>query len=149
MFGLGVPEMIVVALITGVSILIYVLAGKNRGKQGAKNDEQYKGVAGWLLLLCLGLTVFTPLVTLVALAAGYSESSKYFDRFPGLLVITLVDTVLSLGIASFSVYAGIGLWRIRPGAVQTAKRYLFCLLGYYALSAVLPFMAGLPPAANE
>jgi hypothetical protein len=149
MFGLGVPELIVLVLIFGIPILIYVLVRKNKGKQGAINYEQYKGVAGWLLWFCLGLTVFTPLITLGSLAAGYSESSKYFDQFPGLLVITLVDTLLSLGITAFSVYAGIGLWRIRPGAVQMAKRYLLCLLGYYVFAAVLPFMAGLPSAANE
>ena len=31
------------------------------------NDQaptQYKGVGGWLLLFCLGLTVFGPLITL-------------------------------------------------------------------------------------
>jgi hypothetical protein len=111
--------------------------------------QRYKGVRGWLLLFCLGLTVFSPLITLVSLALGYNESSKYFGQFPGLLVVTVIDTFLSLGVMAFSVYAGIGLWRIRPGAVRMAKRYLLCFLGYQAIAAILPFMAGLPSAANE
>jgi hypothetical protein len=101
------------------------------------------------LLLCLGLTVFGPLGTLGSLAAGYSQSSKYFDQFPDLLVITVIDTLLSVGLMAFSVYAGIGLWSIRPGAVQMAKRYLLCFLGYRAISAILLLMAALPSAANE
>ena len=95
----------------------------------APAEPLYKGVGGWLLLLCLGLTVFSPLITLGSLAVGYSQSSKYFDQFPGLLVIVVVDTVLSLGLMAFSVYAG--------------------FLGYHIVAAILPFMAGLPSAANE
>src|SRR5262249_20060246 len=87
----------------------------------APAEPRYKGVRGWLLLLCLGLTVFTPLFTIGSLATGFSESSKYFDQFPGLLIITVTDTILSLGMMVFSIYAGTGLWSIRPGAVQTAK----------------------------
>jgi hypothetical protein len=115
----------------------------------ASVEPRYKGVGGWLLLLCLGLTVFSPLITLVSLATSYSVSSQYFDRFHGLLVITVVDTLLSAGLMVFSVYAGVGLWSIRPGAVRTAKRYLLWFLGYHAVAAILPFTAGLPSAAND
>jgi Protein of unknown function (DUF2569) len=115
----------------------------------APAEPRYKGVGGWLLLLCLGLTVFTPLLTIPLLAMGFSESSKYFNQFPGLLVITVTDTVLCLGLMVFSIYAGTGLWSIRTGAVQMAKRYLLCFLGYKAIAAILPFMAGLPSAATK
>jgi hypothetical protein len=115
----------------------------------APAESRYKGVGGWLLLFCLVLTVFSPLITLGSLAAGYGESSKYFHQFPGLLVITVIDTFLSVGLVAFSVYAGIGLWTIRPGAVQMARRYLFFFLGYLAISAILPFMAGLPSSVHE
>jgi hypothetical protein len=112
-------------------------------------EPRYKGVGGWLLLFCLGLTVFSPLLTIGSLAASYSDSSQYFDQFPGLLVVTVIDTLLSVGLMAFSIYAGTGLWRIRPGAVQMAKRYLLCFLGYHVVAAILPFMAGLPSEANE
>jgi hypothetical protein len=93
--------------------------------------------------------VINPLITLVTLAASYSEVSQYFDTFFGLLITTVIDTFLSVGLMAFSIYAGVGLWRIRPGAVQTAKKYLLWLLAYLAIAAVLPFMAGLPSAAND
>ena len=115
----------------------------------APAEARYKGVRGWLLLLCLELTVLSPLLALGSLAAGYREYSKYFDQFPGLLVITVINTFLSVGLMAFSVYAGTGLWSIRPGAVQMAKRFLLCFLGYQAVGAILPFMAGLPSAATD
>jgi len=115
----------------------------------APAEPQYKGVGGSLLLLCLGLTVFTPLLTMRSLATEVRESLSYFDQFPGILVIAVIDTILSLGIVAFSIYAGIGLWSIRPAAVQMAKRYLLCFLGYQAIAAILPFTAGLPWAATE
>lgn len=110
---------------------------------------RYRNVGGWLLLLCLSLTVFMPLTTLGSFVLGYSESAKYFNQFPRLLLIIVIDGFLSLGITSFCIYAGIGLWRIRPGAVNMAKRYLLCFLVYQAIAALLPFLAGLPTAANE
>src|SRR5262245_42707181 len=104
----------------------------------APAEPEYKGVGGWLLLLCLVLTVFNPLFTMRLLAPEVRESLSYFVQFPGLLVITVIYTILSLGIVAFSIYAGVGLWSIRPGAVQMAKRFLLCLLGYHAIAAILP-----------
>jgi hypothetical protein len=50
---------------------------------------------------------------------------------------------------AFSIYAGLGLWRIRPGAVRTAEIYLLCFLCYQGIAAVLPFLAGFPASANH
>ncbi len=124
-------------------------AAPTRSPPATSVEPRYKGVGGWLLFFCLGLTVLSPLITLGSLVASYSESSQYFDTFPGLLVITVIDTFLSVGLMAFSIYAGVGLWRIRPGALQTAKKYLLWFLAYLAIAAVLPFMAGLPSAAND
>ena len=109
---------------------------------------RYRGVGGWLLLLCLGLTVFNPIITFVRLAESYRSPPQSFEQFPGLLVIMVIDTVLSVALMAFSIYAGAQLWRIRPGAVRIAKRYLLCLLGYQAVVVIYPFLAGLPAQAN-
>ena len=130
-------------------IEVEVVVTDPAGTRLLPTEPEYKGARGWLLLFCLSLTVFSPLMTMGSLGVGYSESSKYFDQFPGLRVITVIDIFLSLGIVAFSIYAGAGLWGIRPGAVQMAKRYLLCFLGYHAVAAILPFMAGLPSAAAD
>jgi Protein of unknown function (DUF2569) len=128
-------------------IEVEVVVTDPAGTRLLPTEPEYKGVRG--LLFCLSLTVFSPLLTMGSLGMGYSESSKYFDQFPGLRVITVIDIFLTLVIVAFSIYAGAGLWCIRPGAVQMAKRYLLCFLGYHALAAILPFMAGLPSAATD
>ena len=112
-------------------------------------ESPYKGVGGWLLLFCIGLTVLTPVLSLRSLGISYFETFQYFGQYPGLLVVTIVDTVLSLSLIAFSIYVGVSLWTIRRGAVQMAKRYLVCFLGYHLVAAALPFMAGLSAEANE
>ncbi|HXN50103.1 MAG TPA: DUF2569 family protein [Bryobacteraceae bacterium] len=115
----------------------------------ALSDPRYQSVGGWLALFCLGLIVFTPLLTLNSLVDAHSSAVRLADRYPGFLITTLVDGVLSLALAAFSAYAGLGLWRIRPGAVRTAEIYLLCYLCYQGIAAVLPFMAGFPASANH
>jgi small basic protein len=112
-------------------------------------EPKYKEVGGWLLFFCLTLTVFSPLITIISLLSAYSGSDRVVDRYPGLMVITDIDTFLSLGLMAFSVYAGVGLWRVTLGAVRTAKRYLLCLLAYAVVATILPFIAGLPSKVNE
>jgi ABC-type spermidine/putrescine transport system permease subunit I len=50
---------------------------------------------------------------------------------------------------TFSIYAGISLWRVKPGAVSLAKKYFLTVLAYAVIAAFLPFLAGLPAAANS
>jgi hypothetical protein len=115
----------------------------------AGSPPRYRGVRGWLLWLCFGLTVISPIWTLVNLSRTWEELSPYFARFPRLEVMTIIDNSLSLGLMVFSIYAGMQLWRVRPHAVPTAKKYFVCLLVYQGIASVLPFMAGLPPEANQ
>jgi len=111
--------------------------------------RRYQGVDGWLLLFCLSLVIFSPLVRLAALIRAHGAVLRLADRYPGLLITTLVDGTLGLALTAFSIYAGLSLWRIRPGAVRTAEIYLLCFLCYQGIAAVLPFMAGFPASANQ
>ena len=121
----------------------------NLSKNISDNKVYRKKVGGWLLLLCLSLAVFNPILTLGSFAVTLSESSRYFNRFPGLRDVTVIDSILSFALMAFSVYAGIGLWTLRENAVQTAKRCLLFYLGYYFIAAILPFTAGLPSSSHS
>jgi len=109
----------------------------------------YKGVEGWLLFLCFILTIGNPLFTVYGLITSFNESSQYFNQFPGLENLLYIDGILSIALIILSIRAGIALWRIKPGAVKTAKNYLWLFLGYSAFATILPFTAGLPSEANE
>lgn len=116
------------------------------------NNEQvktYQSVGGWLLLLCLALTIISPLRSLYNLVTAYSETLPFFDEFPGLEVLLYLDGGLSIILMILSIRAGIALWTIKPGAVKMAKNYLLIFLGYSVIAIFLPFLAGLPPEANE
>ena len=116
---------------------------------GPLTRPKYKGVGGWLLFFCFSLTVFSPLLTIVTLITSYSEISQRFDSFPGMSVI---DGLLNLGLMAVSIYAGVSLWRVKPDAVRTAKRFLWCSLAYSAalaaMAGILLFMAGLSSVAT-
>jgi hypothetical protein len=115
----------------------------------ARPDVRYRKVGGWLLLFCVGLTILGPLRTLVALAKSYADLAAYQTKFSGLAMVVIVDMGLSAALMALAIHAGVRLWTIRPGAVQTAKRFLLWVLGYHAIAAILPFTAGLPPEANR
>ncbi|MBZ5537063.1 MAG: DUF2569 domain-containing protein [Acidobacteriia bacterium] len=115
----------------------------------APEGSQYVGVRGWLLLLCLALAVFSPIVTIFFLVTNYQEAAQSFERFPGLRVISQIDILLSVGVMAFSVYAGVSLWRKKHNAVRIAKAYLWTYLGYSIVASGLPFAAGLPSFTHE
>jgi hypothetical protein len=118
------------------------------------NSEQlvkYKGVGGWLLLLCFALTISSPLSTLYNLITSYNETSQYFDQFPGLQNLLYIDGFLSVLLMVLSIRAGIALWSIKPGAVKIAENYFLIILGYSVIVIAVfpPFIAGLPSEAND
>lgn len=113
---------------------------------------RYRDVGDWLLLGCLGLTAFLALITLSSTAASYIKSFQYLNRFPDSSGITVIEMLLNVGLMTFSIYAGVRLWRIRPGAVKTASVYILCCLGYFLTSIVLTALSSEaegPPTGTE
>jgi hypothetical protein len=109
-----------------------------------QNTIQYKTVGGWLFLFCATLIVVNPLTTISHVISGYSEAKVYFGLLPGLLFLTIIDSILSIGVMIFGFYAGITLYLIKPWAVKIAKIYLLSLLGYSFISILLPLFVGFP-----
>lgn len=122
---------------------------KRQQEVAAAQTAGLVGVGGWLLFFCISLTILSPVATAISLIYSFSQTGAYFNIYPGLKAISIADVFLSAALMTFSVYAGATLWRKRPNAVRIAKSYLFAFLGYTAIAAVLPFMAGLPSSANE
>jgi hypothetical protein len=107
-------------------------------------DKQYKGVKGWLLLLCINLTILDPFAMLFNLVSITHLTKPHLDTSPPLLHLVLIGGACSLALMVFSVYAGISLWKVLPNAISTVKKYFFAVFFYSLFSTLLPSLVGLP-----
>lgn len=106
-------------------------------------NKDYKGVKGWLLLLCVSMAILTPMTGLTSLLAVSDTLKPYFDKDPALFKLVLISGICNICLLVYSMYAGVSLWRIVPNAVVTAKRYLVVLFHYSFFSIFLPQLVGL------
>ena len=81
-----------------------------------------EGVHGWLLFFCVILVIISPL-------ANFLEAAKYKNLPWG-------AWILALALEGFSIYAGVELWRVAPGAVKKAKAFLWTYLAFTVTGGV-------------
>jgi hypothetical protein len=105
---------------------------------------KYKGVGGWLILLCIALSIGFPLKTLITIIIFYNGTSQYFNELPALNNLFYIDSLLNILLMILSIRAGIALWRIKSGAVRIAKNFLVINFGFSVISVFLPIIVGLP-----
>ena len=111
--------------------------------------KTYNQVGGWLLFLCIVLVIISPLRTIFNLFVSYSILESLLEKYPGMLMILIVDVFLSTIVMILSVRAGLLLWKIAANAVRNAKNYFLIFLGYSLIASFLPYIAGLPSSYNE
>jgi len=107
-----------------------------------RDNDIYRGVKGWLLLLCLSLTFLDPLSMLFNLFVLSNLTRPYFETYKGLFNLILVNGIFTIGLVVFSIYAGVSLWRLTAHAVHTAKRYFMSIFFYSILTIFLPDIFG-------
>lgn len=103
---------------------------------------ELKGVGGWLLLLCVTLTVLDPSAVLINLFFVADAAKPYFARHPGFFRLILVNGVAGIALSVFSLYAGISLWKRFPGALDVARKYLKTVFAYSLIAPFLPRLVG-------
>jgi hypothetical protein len=106
----------------------------------APSPPRYRGVRGWLLFFCVGLTVLSPL----RIMGKYGADGIDIWSIRGVTI----DGLLSLAFACFSIYVGVCLWRVRPGAVKKAIVFLWFVVAFDAIVALLAYMGGSKPSAD-
>ena len=115
----------------------------------SSQDERYRGVRGWLLVLCLNIAILDPLTMLLTIFLVTSATKPYFGEHPELLRLCLASGICRLGLAVFSVYAGLGLWKVVPGALSVAKKYLLAVVLYSVIASFLPALVGVPQESYQ
>ena len=88
---------------------------------GPQLDAKCQGVRGWLLVLCLMLTVVGPAISVWLMAHEHADAAQSFAGSLGLQAAVVCSLLLTACAVAFGAYAGLRLWLIRPGAVNTAK----------------------------
>ena len=119
-----------------------------RGNALASTPTGKRGVRGWLLLLCLMLTVFGPLISAWLMSVEYEQFAPHFAGSPGTEIAIFLSIALTTGAVLFGIYAGIGLWTIRPRAVDTAKNALLLGLAVDIVSTALQIAVCPTPSAE-
>jgi len=88
-------------------------------------SPQYRGVGGWLLFFIISLTIITPAIQSYIV---YNEWTLYVAApSPLLLNVFAVDWSMRAILIVFGIYAGVQLWRVKPGAPRIAKTYLVAI----------------------
>jgi hypothetical protein len=98
---------------------------------------QYRGVGGWLLLFIVSLTIITPVFQGYIV---YNELKLYHAApSPLLFKILAVDWSMRVILLVLGIYAGISLWRVKPGAPRVAKTYLVAVFAQQVVLLLMGF----------
>lgn len=111
-------------------------------------EPSYKGVRGWLLWLCLGLTVFGPVLISGEIINSYKEigANNMQSRFPDFVLVVTVLNWLKIALVGFGIFTGISLFAIWPNAIRLAKEYILTTVGFSVLEVFVYSITDLPDA---
>jgi hypothetical protein len=93
-------------------------------RPSSQPSAELKGIRGWLLALCLMLTVVGPIISAWLMATEYANADPLVSKPAAVQVAVLASLLLSACAVGFGAYAGIRLWLIRPNALTTVKHAL-------------------------
>ncbi|MGO9580933.1 MAG: hypothetical protein ACLP2P_16155 [Desulfobaccales bacterium] len=111
-----------------------------------ETETGLKGVKGWLLLLCLNLTIFIPASYLYQFNCildlyNSTRNKILLLMFKKLLLFNIATGATMLFLAIFSFYVGMKLWNIKSGAVRIGKAFLIIqLFLIFIITIIRPFM---------
>ena len=114
-------------------------------KPQAKRGPQ--GVKGWLLFLCLNLTIIIPFSFLYqtncALKIFYLPGMQLSQLiFKQSLLYNIMSIAVMIFLAIMSFYAGLSLWGLKKKAIKITKMFLITQLSLMVIIiAMRPFMA--------
>jgi hypothetical protein len=129
------PVMEVEAVIQGVlqDKISQLLAGMQVSPTGPLVDPHAappKKIGGWLLTLCVWMTVISPLFSFAGISDLQSDSAIY----------------LALGLIVFSLVSGVFLWRGSSVGLVLTKTFLFVIIGLVSIGTISAVSNGRPNA---
>jgi hypothetical protein len=104
------------------------------------------GVRGWLLVFCIIWVFLYPLILVGSI--DFRAAEELQTEYPRAMTIVLIDSFVVVALIVYSIYTGVRLWRVRPGAVANAKRFLLVVWAYFLASYLSFFTIGFPEEVN-
>ncbi len=111
-------------------------------KQQDLSTDGPVGVGGWLLFLCVSLTILSPLLSLVNISRGIQTIISFQGTGSPVVPMIAVDSIISISLLLFSFIAGLGLWRRGKNAVRDARTYLVVFFCYSFFAILEPLLFG-------
>ena len=112
-------------------------------------SRQLRAVGGWLLFLCIILTIFTPIGLLSCFREAAALSNETKDGFPTFSNAVMWAALPNLVLSILSFRAGVLLWKRKSGAVSNAQTFLVVYMAYFMALVCIAYTGDLPPVAQE
>jgi hypothetical protein len=119
-----------------------------QSRSGPGSDLEFRGVRGWLLALCLMLTVIGPAIAAWLMVVEYTNAEPLFRESVSVHAAALVTLLLSGCSVVFGAYAGLRLWLVLPNAVNTAKYALLFGLAVDIVTTAIEAAAARVPSGQ-
>jgi hypothetical protein len=105
-----------------------------------------KGVGGWLVFFCVGLTILSPLLVLGQMVSTWKASEAAFGAFPAIKTVMLWENFGSFMLLVYGFIVGCIIWSGNPQGRSIAQRFLLIrLFGFIGVEFIsLLMMSGLP-----
>lgn len=102
-----------------------------------------KGVGGWLLFFCVGLTILSPLFSLSQILVDWEEAQPAFAQFPSLKTAAMWEMVGSIALISYGFIVGCMIWGGNPNGREIAKKFLLIrLFGFIGIEFIAVVIMG-------
>jgi hypothetical protein len=110
-----------------------------------------KGIGGWLLFFCVGLTILGPLFSVGQMISSWEHAKPAFDRFPSLETAIYWETLGCVTILIYGFIVGCIIWSGNSNGKKVGKKYLLIrLFGFVLIEIVaLVLMGDLPSQVVE
>jgi len=87
-----------------------------------------KGVGGWLVFFCVGITILGPLFALGQITTNWEQAQPAFAQFPNLKTAILWENIGSVALLIYGFIAGCMIWGGNASGREIAKRFLLIRL---------------------
>ena len=106
-----------------------------------------KGVGGWLVFFCVGLTILGPLFSLGQITMHWEQAQPAFAQLPNLKTAVMWENIGSVALLIYGFIAGCMIWGGNSSGRDIAKQYLLIrLFGFIGLEFVTVVIMGDMPS---